>query len=202
MAEAVEDAFRYGKLVLATTTYNSEIFPYMREFIACLVERGYKNRTIGLIENGSWGPMAAKVMKKLLKPCKNITYTDTTVTILSALNDESTAAIDALAKELCTECQANACACGEAKPMKKYVCQICGYEYEGEYLPEDYICPVCHRSVPDFVEVCEAEPAAPSSKNKYVCQICGYEYECDGELPADFTCPICKRGAEDFKLVE
>ena len=140
-------------------------------------------------------------MKKSLKPCKNITYTDTTVTILSALNEESTAAIDALAKELCIECEKGECACKAVNSEKKYVCQICGYEYVGDSIPEDFICPVCHRSVPDFKEVCEEEPTV-TKKNKYVCQICGYEYECEGELPADFTCPICKRGADDFKLAE
>ncbi|MDD6308866.1 MAG: flavin reductase [Clostridia bacterium] len=103
MAEAVEDAFRYGKLVLATTTYNAEIFPFMREFIHHLVERGYKNRTIGLIENGSWAPMAVKTMKNMLEGCKNIHFTDTSVTIRSALNDDSKAALDALSDELCRE---------------------------------------------------------------------------------------------------
>lgn len=103
MAEAVEDAFRYGKLVLATTTYNSEIFPFMREFINHLTERSYQNRTVGLIENGSWAPLAAKTMKKLLEPCKNINYTNTTVRIMSALNDESIAQIKSLADELCKE---------------------------------------------------------------------------------------------------
>lgn len=103
MAEAVEDAFRYGKLVLATTTYNSEIFPFMREFINHLTERSYQNRTVGLIENGSWAPLAAKTMKKLLEPCKNINYTNTSVRIMSALNDESVAQIKGLADELCKE---------------------------------------------------------------------------------------------------
>ena len=103
MAEAVEDAFRYGKLVLATTTYNSEIFPFMREFINHLTERSYQNRTVGLIENGSWAPLAAKTMKKLLEPCKNINYTNTSVRIMSALNDESIAQIKSLADELCKE---------------------------------------------------------------------------------------------------
>lgn len=101
MAEAVEDAFRYGKLVLATTTYNAEIFPFMREFINHLTERGYKNRTVGLIENGSWAPTAAKVMMKMLEGSKDINYTDTTVHIRSALNGESRSQLDALAEELC-----------------------------------------------------------------------------------------------------
>ena len=103
MAEAVEDAFRYGKLVLATTTYNAEIFPFMREFINHLTERGYKNRTIGLIENGSWAPLANKVMEKMLEPCKNITYASNKVTIFSALSAESSAQLEALADELCRD---------------------------------------------------------------------------------------------------
>ncbi len=103
MAEAVEDAFRYGKLVLATTTYNADIFPFMREFINHLTERNYQNRTVAFIENGSWAPLAAKVMKSMLENSKNITFADTTVKILSALNDESSKQIDDLANELCKE---------------------------------------------------------------------------------------------------
>lgn len=100
MAEAVEDAFRYGKIVLATTTYNSDVFPFMREFINHLTERGFKNRTIGFIENGSWAPVATKVMTKMLEKSKNITYTESNVRILSALNDESLEQLEALAEEL------------------------------------------------------------------------------------------------------
>ena len=100
MAEAVEDAFRYGRIILATTTYNAGIFPFMREFIEHLTERGYKGRKVGFIENGSWAPMAAKVMKTMLDPCKDMTYTDTTVTILSAVNEENEAGIDRLAAEI------------------------------------------------------------------------------------------------------
>lgn len=103
MAEAVEDAFRYSKLVLATTTYNAEIFPFMRDFIQHLTERNYSNRTVALIENGSWAPLAAKVMRELLAKCKNLTYAENGVRILSALNAESTAQLHALADELCRE---------------------------------------------------------------------------------------------------
>ncbi len=101
MPEAVEDAFRYGTLVLASTTYNAGVFPAMREFIEHLTERGYKNRTVALIENGSWAPMAAKTMKGLLEGCKGITWAENTVTIRSALNAESEAQLEALADELC-----------------------------------------------------------------------------------------------------
>ncbi|MEZ3433600.1 MAG: flavin reductase [Lachnospiraceae bacterium] len=103
MAEAVEDAFRYGKLILATTTYNAEIFPFMREFITHLTERNFQNRKIGFIENGSWAPLAAKVMKKMFEGSKKITFADTTVTIKSALNDESSAQLEALAEEFCKD---------------------------------------------------------------------------------------------------
>ena len=100
MAEAVEDAFRYGKLVLATTTYNGDIFPFMREFIHHLTERSFQNRIVGLMENGSWAPVAAKVMTKMLEGSKNLTFAPTTVKIFSALDDNSLAQIEALANEL------------------------------------------------------------------------------------------------------
>ena len=103
MAEAVEDAFRYGKLVLATTTYNADIFPFMKEFIHHLTERDFQNRTVGLIENGSWAPMAARVMREMLAGSKNLTFTKTTVRILSALNEGSRGQIEAMANELCRE---------------------------------------------------------------------------------------------------
>ncbi len=103
MAEAVEDAFRYGRIVLATTTYNADIFPFMREFIEHLTERNFRNKTIALIENGSWAPLAAKTMRKMLEGCVNITFTDTTVKILSALNDSSREQIENLANELCMD---------------------------------------------------------------------------------------------------
>jgi len=100
MAESVEDAFRYGKLVLATTTYNADIFPFMKHFILDLTERNYQNKTIGLIENGSWAPTAAKVMKGMFEKSKNISWTETTVSIKSAVKSENIAQIDALAEEL------------------------------------------------------------------------------------------------------
>ena len=103
MAEAVEDAFRYGRIVLATTTYNAEIFPFMREFIQHLTERNFQNKTVGLIENGSWAPLAAKIMRGMLEGCKNITFTNTTVKITSALNETSSQQLEALADELCKD---------------------------------------------------------------------------------------------------
>lgn len=101
MSECVEDAFRYGKLVLATTTYNTDIFPFMREFINELIGHNYQNRTVALMENGSWAPLAAKAMRTKLEGCKNITFTENTVQIRSALNTDSIAQIEALAEELC-----------------------------------------------------------------------------------------------------
>ena len=118
MAEAVEDAFRYGKLVLATTTYNADVFPFMKTFIHHLTERNYRNRTVGLMENGSWAPLAAKVMRGMLEGSKNITFTDTTVRILSALSDESRAQIDAMAEELCRDYMAQKSETADKNDMK------------------------------------------------------------------------------------
>ena len=103
MAQAVADAFRYGKLVLATTTYNADVFPFMKEFIHHLTERNFQNRTIGLMENGSWAPLAAKVMRGMFEKSKDITFTEHSVRILSALNDDSKAQLEAMADELCKE---------------------------------------------------------------------------------------------------
>ena len=164
MAEAVEDAFRYGKIVLATTTYNGEIFPFMREFIAHLTEHNFQNRTVGLIENGSWAPMATRVMRGMLEKCKNMQYTESTVKLLSALSEESRAQIEALAEELCGR------ACIENKKggnMSKYVCNVCGWSYDEaqgipekgipagtkfEDLPEEFVCELCGVSKDDFTE--------------------------------------------------
>ena len=103
MAEAVADAFRYGKLVLATTTYNADVFPFMKEYIHHLTERNFRNRTVALMENGSWAPLAAKTMRGMLEGCKNLTFTETTVRILSALNEESREQVETLAAELCRD---------------------------------------------------------------------------------------------------
>ena len=153
-AEALEDAFRYGKLVLATTTYQGDIFPYMNTFIHALVEHGYQKRTVGIIENGSWAPTAAKKMKGLLAECKDIAFTDTTVTVRSAMTDANREEIKKLARELVGASE------NDEKEEKsvKYVCEICGYEYDEavgdpengipagtkfEDLPEDWTCPLC-----------------------------------------------------------
>ena len=118
MAEAVEDAFRYGKLVLATTTYNADVFPHMKEFIHHLTDRNYQNRTIALVENGSWAPLAAKVMRGMFAGSRNITFTDTTVRILSALNDESRQQIEDVTDELCRNYLAQQDATANKNDMK------------------------------------------------------------------------------------
>ena len=154
MAEALEDAFRYGKLVLATTTYQGDIFPFMHNFIHALVEHGYRQRRVGIIENGSWAPLAAKKMKSMLEGCPDVVFADTTVTIRSAMTDANRDEIKNLAREL-----VGASENGEKEENSvKYVCEICGYEYDEavgdpdngipagtkfEDLPEDWSCPLC-----------------------------------------------------------
>ena len=155
-SEAVADAFRYSKLVLATTTYNGGIFPFMRQFINHLTERGFSNHTVAFIENGSWAPAAARVMKKLLEECRNLTYADTTVTIRSGLSDASRAQVSALAAELsreCSVCPGMTPGSESSDAAKKFVCKICGYVYEGASLPADFICPLCKRGAGDFEEL-------------------------------------------------
>jgi flavorubredoxin/rubredoxin len=153
MAEAVEDAFRYDRLVLATTTYNADIFPFMREFIDHLTERNFQNRTVAFVENGSWAPMAAKVMRGMLEKSKNLTFADTTVTILSALNEKSSAQVVALAKELCEKKSEITKEEAPAGDLKKFACKICGYVHEAGSLPEDFVCPLCKRPASFFEEV-------------------------------------------------
>ena len=101
MSAAVADAFRYSRLVLATITYNGSIYPFMNDFVTRLVEHNFQNRTVGLIENGSWAPTAARVIKRMMEGSKNIKWTDTTVTIMSAVKQENVEQIEAMAKELC-----------------------------------------------------------------------------------------------------
>ncbi len=194
MAEAVEDAFRYSKLVLATTTYNADIFPFMRTFIDHLTERNYSKRTIAFIENGSWAPMATKVMKGMFEKSKEITYTENNVKILSALSEANYAELEALAEELCKSAPVEV-AEEAPKSDKKYICKICGYVHEGE-LTDDFVCPLCKKG-PEFFEEVKEEP---KKSKKYVCKICGYVHE--GELTDDFVCPLCKKGPEFFEEVK
>ena len=314
MAEAVEDAFRYSKLVLATTTYNADIFPFMKEFINHLTERNFKNRTVAFIENGSWAPTAAKVMRSMLEKSANITYADTTVRILSALNDESTAQLDALADELCREYLAqqdetadkndlsalfnigyglyvvtsndgrrdnglivntvtqvtntpnrvavtvnkenyshhvikqtgkmNVCCLTKDAPFKVFetfgftsgrnvdkfaACDVMRSDNGLVFLPR-YINSFMSLKVNEYVDldthgmfICEITESRvindretmtytyymdnvkpkPETEGKkgYVCKICGYVYEGD-VLPDDFICPLCKHGAVDFEEIK
>lgn len=189
MAACVGHAFQYGKIVLATTTYNMEIFPFMREFINCLTERNFQNRQIAFIENGSWAPQAMKVMQGMLSKSKNLTYCENNVKIFSAMSDANRATIDALAAELvgddavavespderaaaeaaAAEASAPKAAASAApaeapaaeapasdaaaEPRYGWVCKICGYIYEGDPLPDDFICPVCGRPASDFERI-------------------------------------------------
>jgi flavorubredoxin/flavin reductase (DIM6/NTAB) family NADH-FMN oxidoreductase RutF len=314
MAEAVEDAFRYSKLVLATTTYNADIFPFMRQFIDHLTERNYSNRTVAFMENGSWAPMAAKVMKGMLEKSKNITYTENTVKILSALNEDSNKQLEALSDELCREYLAQqsetanksdmtalfkigyglyVVTCNDGKkdnglivntvsqvtdtpnriavtinkanyshhiikqtgkmnvncltveaPFKvfesfgfrsgrnvdkfadctplrsdnglvflpRYINAFMSLKVE-QYVDLDthgmFICSVTEaRTISDAETMTYAYYHAnvkpkPQTEGKrgYVCKICGYVYEGE-ELPEDYVCPLCKHGAQDFEPIK
>ena len=315
MAEAVEDAFRYSKLVLATTTYNAEIFPFMREFINHLTERNFSNRTVAFIENGSWAPQATKVMKGMLEGCKNLTYAENTVKIMSALSDESTKQLTDLAGELCREYLAQddkkankndmtalfkigyglyVVTCNDGKkdnglivntvtqvtntpnriavtinkanyshhvikqtgvmnincltveaPFKvfetfgfrsgrnvdkfadctplrsdnglvflpRYIPAFMSLKVE-QYVDLDthgmFICAVTEARVISDVETMtytyyhenvKPKPQTDHVQKGYVCKICGYVYEGE-ELPEDFICPLCKHGAQDFEPIQ
>ena len=314
MAEAVEDAFRYGRLVLATTTYNADIFPFMKEFIHHLTERNFRNRTVALIENGSWAPLAAKTMRSMLEGCKDITFTETTVHITSALNETSSAQLESLAQELCRDYLAQHdetankndltalfkigyglyvvtsndgkkdnglivntvtqvtntpnrvavtinkdnyshhiikqtgimnvnCLSVEA-PFKVFEdfgfrsgrnvdkfadCTPLRSDNGLVFLPK-YINSFMSLKVEDYVDlgthgmfICSITEARvisdketmtytyyqdnvkpkPQTEDKkgFVCKVCGYVYEGD-ELPDDFVCPLCKHGAADFEPIE
>jgi len=153
MHQAVADAFRYGTLVLATTTYNGDIFPFMKEFIHHLTERNFQSRTVALMENGSWAPTAVRVMSKLLEGCKNLTFAPATVKILSALSEDSKAQIMTLAEQLTRSPSEESPAPQPdepAAPKKRFACKICGWVYEGEELPADLVCPLCKHGADDF----------------------------------------------------
>ncbi len=314
MAEAVEDAFRYSKLVLATTTYNSEIFPFMREFIDHLTERNFQNRTVAFIENGTWAPTAAKIMKGMLEGCKNLTLLEPVVKIKSALNDENREQIEVLTDELCREYIAQSsdkankndltalfnigyglyvvtsndgkrdnglivntvsqvtntpnriavtinkenyshhvikqtgvmnvnCLSTDApfsvfenfgfrsgRNVNKFEnWEICRSDNGLVFLPK-YINSFMSLKVESYVDldthgmfICTVTEARvvsdretmtytyyqnnvkpkPEVKGKkgFVCKVCGYVYEGD-ELPEDFVCPLCKHGAADFEPIE
>lgn len=314
MSAAVADAFRYGKLVLATTTYNAEIFPFMREFINRLTERGFKNRTVGLIENGSWAPLAAKIMRGMLEGCKNITWLDGVVTVKSAMTEANREEIGKMAGELCREYTALSPATANKNDMSALfrigyglyvvtsndgkhdnglivntVTQVsdnpnriavninkANYSYHvikrtgimnvnclsteapfkvfeqfgfrsgrnvnkfegctparadnGLVILPHYINAAFSLKVEDYVDlgshgmfICSVTEARVMSdkptmtydyyhknvkpkpetagKKGYVCKVCGYVYEGE-ELPADYICPLCKHGAADFEPIK
>ena len=154
MAECVEDAFRYPRVVFATTTYNMNIFPFMKTFIEHLVEHNFQNKTVGLIENGTWVPNASKVMKEMLCGAKNINIIQPEIRILSAISQENREQISLLADELLKPSEYLAKPKKEKKIVKKhhFACKICGFVFETELeeLPKDYVCPICRHSASDF----------------------------------------------------
>jgi len=156
MYEAVEDAFRYSKIILLTTTYNMGIYPFMREFIDHLLERNYQNKVIGVVENGTWAPAAGRLIKEKFANCNNITFVDPLVTIVSSLTEDNKAQLEELAKVVVkTPLIVNKPSL-DANPepkKRKWVCKVCGYVYEGYELPKDFACPLCRHPASDFEEV-------------------------------------------------
>ena len=146
-SEAVEDAFKYGKIVFATTTYNMSIFPFMNSFITHLVEHNYQNRDVAIIQNGSWAPNVEKVIKDKFKDSPEIRFVEPVVKILSSMNEENHKQIDEVVKALLGKSEVK-----EEKPVKKWACKICGFVHEGD-LPEDFKCPICKHPASDFVEI-------------------------------------------------
>ena len=157
MAEAVEDAFRYPRVVFATTTYNMSIFPFMRTFLDHLLEHNFQNKTVGLIENGTWAPNAAKVMKEILSKGKNINLLEPEVRLLSTLSEENKKQIELLADKLMEPTEFLAKEKEKKNPVKKhhFACKICGFvvEIEGDELPEDFVCPICKHPASDFEKI-------------------------------------------------
>jgi len=148
LAECVEDAFRYSKIVLATTTYNASIFPFMNNFINHLIEHNYQNRDIAIIENGSWAPNVEKVIKEKFKDSKDIRFVSPVVKILSSMNEENHKQIDEVVDALLGKTKKV-----EEEKKSKWVCKICGYVYEGNELPEGFTCPICKHPASDFEKV-------------------------------------------------
>ena len=157
MAEAVEDAFRYPRIVFATTTFNMSIFPFMRTFLDHLLEHNFQNKTVGLIENGTWAPNAAKVMKDLLSHGKNLNIIEPEVRILSSLTEDNKKQINSLADKLLepSECLAKEKETKKVVKKHHFACKICGFvvKFEGEELPKDYVCPICKHPASDFEKI-------------------------------------------------
>lgn len=205
-AEAVEDAFRYDRAVFATTTYCGGIFPFMKQFIQHLTERNYQNKKVAFIQNGSWAPVATKIMKCMFEKSKNLAFAENEVTIRSAINDETKAQIEALADELSRT--------GEACAPAKMKCSVCGFVYDPEKegmafdeQKDSYKCPICGMAKSVFVEETAAKAAkeAEADADKYVCEVCGFRYDEEAEgkpfdaQPDSYKCPLCGMPKSAFK---
>ena len=157
MAEAVEDAFRYPRIVLATTTYNMQIFPFMNEFINHLLERNFQNKKVALIENGTWAPAAARLIKEKLSESKNVQLIEPSIRILSSLSPENKKELESLADELLKPTEHLVAEKKEEPVVKKhhFACKICGFvvEFDGEELPDDFVCPICKHPKSDFERI-------------------------------------------------
>lgn len=156
MSFSIEKAFQYNKIVLATTTYNASIYPAMSHFINQIVEKNIQNKVVAFIENGSWALNAYNVMKAKLEKCKDITYIDQVIHITSSMSKENKEEIKKMAEEITSSKEKNT----EVKEIKveekkkeRYVCKCCGYVYEGETLPEDFVCPLCNHGAEDFKKI-------------------------------------------------
>ena len=147
-SEAVEDAFKYGKIVFATTTYSMSIFPFMNSFITHLIEHNYQNRDIAIIENGSWAPNVEKVIKEKFKDSKDIRFIEPVVKIMSSMNEENHKQIDEVVDAFMGKVSKK-----EEKKTQKWACKICGYVHEGSELPEGFTCPICKHPASDFQKV-------------------------------------------------
>ena len=147
-SEAVEDAFKYGKIVFATTTYSMSIFPFMNNFLNHLIEHNYQNRDIAIIENGSWAPNVEKVIKEKFQNSKDIRFISPVVKIMSSMNEENHKQIDEVVKALLGKTEVK-----EEKKVTKWVCKICGYVHEGEELPVGFTCPICKHPASDFKKI-------------------------------------------------
>ena len=157
MAECVEDAFRYPRIVFASTTYNMQIFPHMNEFLNLLIERNFQNKDVAFIENGTWAPVVGKKMKEKLAECKNLHFIEPIVSILSSLSEKNKLDIEKIADELLKPTEHLA---GEKEVVEKhkkhhFACKICGFvvEFDGEELPEDFVCPICKHPKLDFEKI-------------------------------------------------
>ena len=191
-------AFRYSHLVFASTTYNMGIFVTMENLLHDIANHNLINKKVSILENGSWSPASGRLMTDILSGLSGTEFITPTITLRSDVKDAQLAELDAMADAIAAsvaETDLTLPSLAAAQPV--YMCQVCGYEVEGE-VPEDFTCPRCKFGA-EYYEL-KQEAAEPETKQGYVCQICGYFHE--GELPAGFKCPICGHPASDFKPAE